>query len=91
MRCGVAAARRSVDLATIEYREGATDYTTVLTAEQNLLEQQDLGPVQVRHDGHVREATGRGLVHRGEVMEMGDGGRLRPRRRQPQQPASLGL
>lgn len=35
------AARRSVDLATIEYREGATDYTTVLTAEQNLLEQQD--------------------------------------------------
>jgi NodT family efflux transporter outer membrane factor (OMF) lipoprotein len=37
----VAAARRSVDLAVIEYREGATDYTTVLTAEQNLLEQQD--------------------------------------------------
>jgi NodT family efflux transporter outer membrane factor (OMF) lipoprotein len=37
----VAAARRSVDLATIEYREGATDYTTVLTAQQNLLEQQD--------------------------------------------------
>ena len=32
---------RQVDLATIEYREGATDYTTVLTAEQNLLEQQD--------------------------------------------------
>jgi outer membrane protein TolC len=37
----VAAARRSVDLTTIEYREGATDYTTVLTAQQNLLEQQD--------------------------------------------------
>jgi NodT family efflux transporter outer membrane factor (OMF) lipoprotein len=37
----VASARRSVDLATVEYREGATDYTTVLTAEQNLLEQQD--------------------------------------------------
>jgi NodT family efflux transporter outer membrane factor (OMF) lipoprotein len=37
----VASARRSVDLATIEYREGATDYTTVLTAQQNLLEQQD--------------------------------------------------
>jgi NodT family efflux transporter outer membrane factor (OMF) lipoprotein len=36
-----AAARRSVDLATIEYREGAADYTTVLTAQQNLLEQQD--------------------------------------------------
>jgi NodT family efflux transporter outer membrane factor (OMF) lipoprotein len=37
----VAAARRSVDLAIIEYREGATDYTTVLSAQQNLLEQQD--------------------------------------------------
>jgi outer membrane protein TolC len=37
----VAAARRSVELATIEYREGATDYTTVLSAQQNLLEQQD--------------------------------------------------
>jgi len=37
----VAAARRSVDLAAIEYREGATNYTTVLTAQQNLLEQQD--------------------------------------------------
>jgi NodT family efflux transporter outer membrane factor (OMF) lipoprotein len=36
-----AAARRSVDLAAVEYREGATDYTTVLTAQQNLLAQQD--------------------------------------------------
>jgi NodT family efflux transporter outer membrane factor (OMF) lipoprotein len=37
----VAAAKRSVDLATIEYREGASSYTTVLVAQQNLLEQQD--------------------------------------------------
>jgi len=37
----VASARRSVDLATVEYREGAADYTTVLSAEENLLEQQD--------------------------------------------------
>ena len=36
-----AAAKRSADLAIIQYREGATDYTTVLTAEQNLLSQQD--------------------------------------------------
>jgi NodT family efflux transporter outer membrane factor (OMF) lipoprotein len=36
-----AAAKRSADLALIQYREGATDYTTVLTAEQNLLSQQD--------------------------------------------------
>jgi hypothetical protein len=36
-----AAARRSVDLAAVEYREGATDYTTVLTAQPHLLAQQD--------------------------------------------------
>ncbi|MGE5145467.1 MAG: TolC family protein, partial [Candidatus Eiseniibacteriota bacterium] len=37
----VAASRRSLDLAVVEYRQGQTDYTTVLTAEQNLLRQQD--------------------------------------------------
>ena len=37
----VDAARRTVDLSLIQYREGATDYTTVLTAEQALLSQQD--------------------------------------------------
>jgi len=37
----VAAARRSVDLAAAQYRAGATAYTTVLTAQQNLLQQQD--------------------------------------------------
>ncbi len=36
-----AAARRSVDLSLIQYREGATDFTTVLTAEQDLLTKQD--------------------------------------------------
>jgi NodT family efflux transporter outer membrane factor (OMF) lipoprotein len=35
------AAKRSVDLALLQYREGATDYTTVLTAQQELLTQQD--------------------------------------------------
>lgn len=35
------AAKRAVDLAMIQYREGATDYTTVLTAQQALLLQQD--------------------------------------------------
>ena len=35
------AAERSADLALIQYREGATDYTTVLTAQQALLAQQD--------------------------------------------------
>lgn len=36
-----AAAQRSLDLATIQYREGIADFTTVLTAEQSLLSQQD--------------------------------------------------
>jgi NodT family efflux transporter outer membrane factor (OMF) lipoprotein len=35
------AAQASVDLAFLQYREGITDFTTVLTAEQNLLTQQD--------------------------------------------------
>jgi hypothetical protein len=38
----VAAARRSLELALIQYREGATDFTTVLTALQALLGQDDL-------------------------------------------------
>ena len=36
-----AAAKRSLDLATIQYREGIADFTTVLTAEQSLLSQQE--------------------------------------------------
>ncbi|NDG87764.1 MAG: TolC family protein, partial [Gammaproteobacteria bacterium] len=36
-----AAAKRSLELATIQYREGMADFTTVLTAEQSLLSQQD--------------------------------------------------
>jgi NodT family efflux transporter outer membrane factor (OMF) lipoprotein len=36
-----AAAQRSVDLAILQYREGITDFTTVLTAERELLSQQD--------------------------------------------------
>jgi len=36
-----AAARRSVDLAVLQYREGIKDFTTVLTAQQALLTEQD--------------------------------------------------
>jgi len=36
-----AAAKRSLDLAVIQYREGITDFTTVLTAQQSLLSEQD--------------------------------------------------
>lgn len=41
LAASVAAARRSVELSLIQYREGATDFTTVLTAEQDLLTKQD--------------------------------------------------
>ena len=37
----VAAARKALDLSLIEYREGATDYTTVITAQQTLLAEED--------------------------------------------------
>jgi NodT family efflux transporter outer membrane factor (OMF) lipoprotein len=37
----VSAAKRSVDLATIQYREGAIDYNRVLTTMDVLLQQQD--------------------------------------------------
>lgn len=36
-----AAAKRSLELATLQYKEGIADFTTVLTAEQSLLQQQD--------------------------------------------------
>jgi hypothetical protein len=32
---------RSLELAIIQYREGITDFTTVLTAQQSLLSEQD--------------------------------------------------
>ncbi len=35
------AAQRSLNLAMVQYREGITDFTTVLTAQQQLLKQQD--------------------------------------------------
>ena len=41
LKQAAAAAQRSADLALIQYREGQTDYTTVLTAQQQLLRQQD--------------------------------------------------
>lgn len=37
----VKASKRSLELSVIQYREGATDFTTVLTSEQALLRQQD--------------------------------------------------
>lgn len=53
----VQAAARSADLALIQYREGATDFTTVLTAQQALLQEQD------------RQASSQGDVAQG-LIEM---------------------
>jgi len=36
-----AASRRSVNIALVQYRDGATDYTTVLNTQQSLLAQED--------------------------------------------------
>lgn len=41
LKQAVEAARRSAELALIQYQEGATDYTTVLTALQALLSEED--------------------------------------------------
>jgi hypothetical protein len=38
---GVKAARRSLDLATLQYREGLTDFQRVLDAQQTLFSQQE--------------------------------------------------
>jgi len=38
---GTEAAKRSLELAFIQYRQGSTDFTTVLTAQQGLLNAQD--------------------------------------------------
>ncbi len=38
---GATAAANSLNLAVVQYREGITDFTTVLTAQQNLLSAQD--------------------------------------------------
>ena len=37
----VTSSRAAVDLAVLQYREGVTDFTTVLTTQQTLLTQQD--------------------------------------------------
>src|SRR3954451_2013089 len=41
LSAAVRAAQRSLELATVQYRGGVTDFTTVLVAEQQLLQQQD--------------------------------------------------
>jgi outer membrane protein TolC len=66
-----AAAQRSVDLAILQYREGITDFTTVLTAEQTLLTQQDnlavtLGDISANLVGVYRAMGGGWQIRDGQ-------------------------
>lgn len=67
------AARRSLDLAIIQYREGITDFTTVLTAQQALLEQQDslattLGDIALNLVGVYRALGGGWEIREGQPL-----------------------
>lgn len=58
-----AAAARSLDLAVLQYRQGIADFTTVLTAQQALLQQQDslavaLGNISINLVGVYRALGG---------------------------------
>jgi len=59
----VDAATRSLDLAVLQYRQGIADFTTVLTAQQALLQQQDnlavaLGNISINLVGVYRALGG---------------------------------
>ncbi len=67
------AALRSLDLAVIQYREGITDFTTVLTAQQALLTQQDslassLGDISLNLVGVYRALGGGWRIREGEPL-----------------------
>jgi NodT family efflux transporter outer membrane factor (OMF) lipoprotein len=69
----VAAAQSSVELAVIQYREGITDFTTVLTAEQALLAQQDslaqtLGDISINLVGVYRALGGGWQLREGQEL-----------------------
>jgi NodT family efflux transporter outer membrane factor (OMF) lipoprotein len=68
-----AAAKKSAELAMLQYREGITDFTTVLTAEQNLLTQQDalattLGEISGNLVGVYRAMGGGWQIREGQDL-----------------------
>jgi NodT family efflux transporter outer membrane factor (OMF) lipoprotein len=68
-----AAAKKTVDLAMLQYREGIADFTTVLTAEQNLLTQQDslavtLGEISNHLVGVYRAMGGGWQIREGQEV-----------------------
>jgi len=69
----VTSSRTAVDLAVLQYREGVTDFTTVLTAQQTLLTQQDslastLGGISTSLVGVYRALGGGWEIREGEEL-----------------------
>ncbi len=69
----VVSARNAVNLAVLQYREGITDFTTVLTAQQALLGQQDnlastLGTISTSLIGTYRALGGGWEVREGQDL-----------------------
>jgi NodT family efflux transporter outer membrane factor (OMF) lipoprotein len=67
----VTSSRSAVDLAVLQYREGVTDFTTVLTTQQTLLTQQDtlastLGNISTGLVGVYRALGGGWEIREGE-------------------------
>jgi len=67
----VTSSRAAVDLAVLQYREGVTDFTTVLTTQQTLLNQQDslastLGNISTSLVGVYRALGGGWEIREGE-------------------------
>ena len=67
------AAQRSLDLAMLQYRQGITDFTTVLTAQQALLKQQDdlaitLGEISTSLVGVYRALGGGWQIREGKDL-----------------------
>jgi len=67
----VTSSRTAVDLATLQYREGVTDFTTVLTTQQTLLSQQDnlaitLGNISTSLVGVYRALGGGWQIREGD-------------------------
>ncbi len=69
----VTSAKTALDLAVLQYREGITDFTTVLTAQQTLLSQQDslastLGNISTSLVGVYRALGGGWEIREGEDL-----------------------
>ena len=69
----VTSARTALDLAVLQYREGTTDFTTVLSAQQTVLNQQDslastLGNIATSLVGVYRALGGGWEIREGEAL-----------------------